>query len=393
MAVRVSCPSCNTTWTLPSLPGERRVTCPRCSDQFPLRHWEEIAEALPTPGLGSPPPVTAGRGRRLLAIGGVGLLGVVVGLVLLFNRDRTSPRAQLEPTTTTGAVTPAPQLVGVRYLPADANLIFAVQMGPILAYAQRTQQDPATLLQAAGLPTRFLATLNQLNLNLEQIDHIVGGTALGDGAFEVRLTLVLVLRGLLPDDDAFLQKLKARRQSGVKPRYDVELAGLPLTLARVSDVVWVFGFDARKDLQSVDRGESGLAGKHLAPSLQTILADQVPPTATAWLAAADELWAEKPGAKFLAELQGRKELLPLLSKGRAAMLAVCLTESPHLRLYLKAADEATGQQVRTYFQRQAATNPAIQFDGQGERVVVDLPIVPAKTMATLEQFLSDAMKK
>jgi hypothetical protein len=392
MAIRVSCPSCNTQVTLPTVPTDRRVDCPRCGDVFPLRHWEETTDdGVPRPARASPSQERPSRGRNRLALVGLGLAFLLLGVFLGWRADRSRSRPRpLTPVETSDRVRPATQLLGVGYLPADTNIAFALQMAPIRDYAQRTQQDPPALLAAAGIPARFLDTLNQVGLNLDQIDHVVGGTSLGDGAFAVRFTLVVVLRGVLPDDAEFLEKLKARRQPGIKPRYDVEVAGVPLSLARVSETVWVFGFDAQHDLAAVDR-DYGPGGRQLPPSLTALLAEQVPPTAAAWVATADERWADKPGAKVLAELLGRPEWLALVQKGRGGLLAVQLDEAPRLRLVLKTAEEATAQQVRKYFARRQEAVAAI--GGSGDLVTVELPVAPNQVWATLEQVLLDAVKK
>src|SRR5207248_4987942 len=41
MSVRLSCPSCNTGFALDALPADRRATCPRCGDVFPVRGGDE----------------------------------------------------------------------------------------------------------------------------------------------------------------------------------------------------------------------------------------------------------------------------------------------------------------------------------------------------------------
>src|SRR5262245_2390511 len=113
MAVRLSCPSCNTSFTLPTLPADRRATCPRCDDVFPVRSWEETADA------GSPPADTpraalrAPRSNRravLIALA-MGLVGLTVGLVVYYTRGGVRGKPRPEPTPA-AAVTPATQLAG-----------------------------------------------------------------------------------------------------------------------------------------------------------------------------------------------------------------------------------------------------------------------------------------
>lgn len=388
MPVRLCCPSCNTRFTVPDLPGDRRAVCPRCGDPFPVRTWEETEDDSLSPVATS---TLAGGSRAGLLVPAVILVVIAIGLVVFFSRDRMRGRP-VPGSEAAGGIKAATQLVGIGYLPADTNIAFAVQVQPVLAYADRTKQDARALLARAGVPNQFFDSLSKLDLTLEQMDHVAGGTSLGDKAFEVRFTLVLVLRASLPDDDEFLDKLKARRQPGSgKPRYDVELAGLPLTLAQVSETVWVFGFDAKKDLQAVDRDGYGPGGQQFAPSLTAMLTDQVPPTAAAWVATADERWAEKPVAKLAAQSPEAKDWLPVLAKGRAGVLAVSLDDPPRLRLFVRTTDEATGQQLRGYFQNKARDSG--QHGGTGEAAFLDLPFDPATTLTTVQQFLKDAGRK
>lgn len=388
MAFRLSCPSCNTSFTVPELPGDRRAACPRCGDVFPLRTWEETADASPT--LVVPSPEVGGLwSKQLLAIG-LALIVLTVGLLVYFNRDRLRGRPTPGPEAA-GTVKPATQLAGIGYLPADTNIAFAVQAGPVLAHAERTRQDPRGLLVRAGVPNQLFEALARLDLTLEQIDHLAGGTSLGDGPFEFRFTLVLVLRGALPDEDQFLQKLKARKHAGGKPRYDVELGGLPLTLARVSETVWVFGFDGKKDLQAVERDGFGPGGQQFTPSLTGMLVEQVPPAAAAWIATADERWAEKPATKIAAQFLDKKEWLSVLPQGRAGMLALSFNDAPRVRLHVKTTDEATGQQVRDYFKRKVSDK--MQLGGEGDTAFFEMPLSEGNALVTLQRFIADAVQK
>jgi hypothetical protein len=242
-----------------------------------------------------------------------------------------------------------------------------------------------------------LGTVADLGLTLPQIDHLAGGTFIGDGSFDPRLTLALVLRQPLADEDAFLKKLKAKKQPGGKARYDAELAGLFMTVARVSPTVWVFGLgfskEPRDNLEAVDRGGYELGGKQFRPWLAESIASRVPPDAAAWVAANDERWAEKLGVKFVVEtLLKKPEWMPVLSQGRAGLAAVSLGEEPRVRLYVKAADDATGQRVRDYF-KSLATDPKASHGGAGDSALYETAIDPATAYATLQKILSDAGKK
>ncbi len=185
--------------------------------------------------------------------------------------------------------------------------------------------------------------------------------------------------------------LKAKRQSGGKARFDVELGGLPMTLARVSSTVWVFGFDAKKDMEAVDVGGHGLGGKQFPPGLAEMIGQRMPPEAAAWIATNDEHWDDKPGVKLLVkDVLKKPEWLPTLAQGRAAMAALSFGDEPRVWLCVKTADEATGQRLRDYFKSKA--NDKSRHGGGGEFAQFDMPIDPANTYATLQQFLSEGKK-
>ncbi len=291
------------------------------------------------------------------------------------------------------SATPAPRLEGLAYLPPDANIVFAVQPGPVLAHAVRHGLDPDELLTRIGLPRPVIATVASLGLTWPQIDHIVGSTHVGNQALELRLTLVLALRQPLPDEDDFLNRMKARKLPGGKTRYETNLSGLPMTLARLSPTVWVFGYDMKKDLQSAENGERPAGGTHLPAGVLEMIRERVPPEAAAWLATNDERWGDKPGVKLILEaVLNRPEWLPLLRQGRAVLVALSFDDPPRLRLFVKAADELVGQRVREALARRA-TDERAWHGGAGELALFDTPIDPTVAYATIQQLLGEAMPK
>ncbi len=158
--------------------------------------------------------------------------------------------------------------------------------------------------------------------------------------------------------------------------------------------MWVFRLNAKKELEAVDREGYGAGGKQFAQPLAEMIAQRVPPDAAAWLATNDERWAEMSLIQILlGQMLGKKEGLTVLAKGRAVTAALSLEDPPRLRLFVKAADEATGQQVREYFAKKAAADDKARHGGAGELAFFDMPIDPAATFATLQQFLSDAGQK
>ena len=60
----------------------------------------------------------------------MGLVGLIAGLVIYHTRSGIRPDATPGPGTSISA-TPASDLIGLGYLPADASLAFAVQPGPV----------------------------------------------------------------------------------------------------------------------------------------------------------------------------------------------------------------------------------------------------------------------
>lgn len=324
-----------------------------------------------------------------------GLIGLGVALWMA-RIHPPMPQPNPESPRPEGAVASAVELAGLRYLPADTNIAFAAQPGAILAYATRTNQDARELILKAGIPAKVLDSLTTLGLTLAQIDSLVGGTFVGDRAVEIRLTLVLTLRTPPTDEDDFLRRLKAKNQPGGKGHHDVEFAGFPFTLGRVSPTVWVFGFDSKKDMEAVERGGYVAGGRQLAGGLQDMLSQQVPADAAAWIATNNERWAEKPGVKLLLEtetLLKKPEWLPTLAKGRAGMASLSFGDTPRIRLFVKASNAANGQQARNYFAERAATDAKIQHGGEGEAAFFEAPIDPATAFATLQKFLGDTTKK
>jgi hypothetical protein len=168
-----------------------------------------------------------------------------------------------------------------------------------------------------------------------------------------------------------------------------------MTVVRVSPTVWVFGLSLgatpAKNLDAVDRGyEPG--GKQFPAELAEMIATRVPPDAAAWLATNDERWAEKGGVKFLvATLLQKPDWMPSLAQGRAGLAAISLGDEPRVRLFVKTADDATGQRARDYF-RSLGTDKA-KVEGDGPTAWYDAPIDPATAYATLQTLLGAAGKK
>jgi hypothetical protein len=291
--------------------------------------------------------------------------------------------------------TGSPQnLEGMGFLPADSNIVFVLRPGAVQVYAAPTGRDARDLIVKAGVPPRVLDAITSFGFTLEQIEHVAGSTSVGNDAVEFRLTVAIVLRAPVTDEDEMLHKLKAKRRGSARDRWEVELSGIPMYLARVSPMVWVFGLDEKRDLEAVDRGGYRPGAKQFSPSLVGMIEERVPQDAAAWVATGDERWAEKPGVKFTVETVMKKpEWLATVARGRAGMAALTLGDPPRGHLFVRLVDEGTAKQTREFFKQHAGADERARHGGEGEFAVLEIPIDPTAAFTTLQQFLGDARKK
>ena len=389
MSVRVSCPYCNAGFALPEVPASGRADCPRCGERFPVRAADTTpgADAPGSPetaasnsgipySVPSTQPAAAKPGRRAGLVVLV-LAGLAAGLGVYLTRGTPTPTPEPDPPPDATAVPPL-SLRGLGYLPPGTNVAIAVRPGPVLEYAARTGRDPVELLTRAGVPASALGGLAKAGVTLQQIDHIAGGLAIPDAdGGELRFAVAVVLRRPPTDEDAFLDALRARRDGG---RYAVEVGGVPLSLAKASATDWVFALSGKD--------AAGTGGRELAPGLREAVDQKVPAEAAAWVATDAALWADKPAVRLAVGSFGRKEWLPLVEKGRAVAAALSLGEEPGVRLSIKSADAATGEQLRAYF-RAKATGVA---GGAGEWAEFGAPFDPAAGFGPFRAMLDDAGK-
>lgn len=408
MSVRLSCPSCNTAFSLDAIPANHRASCPRCGDVFPVRgvSTESEDKEQKTEDRGEPtaffpntnheiPKAGLSPLRAVLVALTLGLIGLAAGFAVYYTREKPKP-APPEPPPELITISPA-QLSGLGYLPAECNVLFAAQPGPILAYASRTHQDPRELLTRTGVPPQALAALDQIGLTLPQIDHIAGGVFIGDEGEELRLALVLVLKQPLANEDEFLNKLKAKPLAGKKSHWGIAIERVPVSpvLAKVSPTVWVFGLNER-DFSAVEKGGFGPGGTQFrgteSEGLRKMIAS-VPPDAAVWIVADDERdWTQKPLVKFVARSPEAKQWLPAIRDGRGGLLAVSLGEKPRMRLFVRTAESATAERVRTYFQARTADMESATTGGGGVFAMFDAPFDPPTSGKMLQRFLDDAKK-
>jgi hypothetical protein len=395
MALRVSCPYCNTGFTVPAIPPSGRVACPRCGDAFPVHSAEEdelgeVLEAAPAaPVEDARPTQTAQRKssfRIVVPAAIIAILAIAIGAGWYYFRD-SAPSGSPTSDPSTVAAAPA-SLQGLAFLPAESNILFALQVGPIIAYAERTNQDPRVLLTQAGIPTSAFIQLDRAGLPLQRIDQIIVGAHIPDAPDlgQLRLVMALILRSPLDDEEKFLEALAARPvpQAG-KERYDIEWSGYPLKLVKASPNAWIFGW-SDEDVVGVG---GGAPPTRLPAQLIETLAQQLPSDAAVWLATATENWAEKRSIRKLAEYGlVRRDWLPILAKGRALAAGMSLAEEPRLRLSVRCRDADTATQLRGYFQRKV-TEPGTRYGGEGDWAMFDTPVDPLQASRKLKGLLND----
>jgi hypothetical protein len=218
----------------------------------------------------------------------------------------------------------------LRHLPPDTGVAFAVQPGPLLAHAKRTDTDPQKLLADLGVPERAFQTLADLGLSLDRIDQLAGGLVLAADNAVPRFVLAVKLTGPAGD---LPEKLKAERVAA--GRYRANLGGLPGRLEE-RDGAWVF---ATSDAD-LDRPAGPVGGGHLPAGLRDTLG-QLSPAAFVWAATDAADWADRPTVKAAARLLKRPELPERLKPVRAAGVGLSLEPGLTAKLAVKAAgDEA-----------------------------------------------------
>ena len=401
MTVRVSCPYCNTGFNLPEVLPMGRATCPRCGEAFPVRAVDPDAADQPlspvpptalvhgSPSANAhsiprPTPPTKPNVARLVAL--VLLIVGVGSIVVYFTAGARRPSP--EPTVSPAATVSPLEFAGLAYLPPDANIVLAVRPGPVLAYAERTGQDPLAVLARAGIPASALATLDRLGVPLPVIDHLAAGIRVPEADLaDLRVAVALVLRQPLADEERFLSQTKARRSTkDGKTRYEAEFNGIPLKLAKASGTVWVFGWSDR----DLDPAETG--GKtQLSAGLRETIGEQVPTNAAGWVATDTARWADKPLVKFAISQFGKRDWLPVLEKGRAAAVGLTFDDPPRLRLFIRCGDTDTGEKLRAYFQTKASGN-GTHLGGTGDWATLDTPVASGGSLSMLKGFLDDVGK-
>jgi hypothetical protein len=303
------------------------------------------------------------------------MIAVAIVAILEIGKKNRPPQTEIGPVVPVDAVVIPPlELSALKHLPAKSNIVFAVQPGPLLHYAERTQRNPVDLLTKNGVPASVLGYLAKAGITLQQVDHFAGGIVIPDAGEEPRIAIVLVLHRPLPDENAFLNQLNAKTHG--KGRFEVQFDTVPIQMARISDTIRVFGL-SDKDLVS---------GK-LPEAFRDMIEARVPKDAAIWIAAAESRWSDK---QFL-NLFVKKDWHPVLAKGRSAALGLSFGESPSLHIAVQCDSSENGDKLRTYFKGKA-TGEHSQAGGADDWATLDLAVDPKTAFSTIKGFFDDAAR-
>lgn len=313
MTVRVSCPFCNTGFDVPATLPAGRVPCPRCGEAVAIRSADD--SGLPQPSLNGDgfhpaeplavlPPAPSGLKPVLLL--GATLFAVValgIGIWLAGFLKKADPAPPVEKPPTPGATWPPQTLKGLQYLPSDAKVVFAIQPGPMLQYAERTKQDANKVLADGGMPKAVFDWLTEAGIGPDQIDHVAVGVK-AEGLVPP-FAILLALREPLADEAKFLERLKARRNPD-KKLYTLHIAALiaDVSMVRVDATKYLFALREENLATATKPHEEGI--RHFRPELQESIR-KLSPSAFLWLATDAEDWKGNKTVEFLATVGMKQE--------------------------------------------------------------------------------------
>jgi hypothetical protein len=306
MTLRVSCPFCNTGFDVPATLPAARIPCPRCGEAVAVKVPD--GTGLPQPSLNGDgvhaarpvvmePPAAPSGLKPLLLLGAALFAVVVVGIGVWLSDfvKRPDPKPEQAKPGTPRATWPPQTLAGLRYLPSDSHLVFAVQPSPLLQYAERTTQDANKVLAEGGLPKPVFDWLNEAGITPDQIDHVAVGVKF-EGLVPP-FAVLLALRQPLDDEGKFLARLKAKRNPD-KNLYTLHIAALiaDVSLVKVDATKYLFAL-REEDLAPAKRPAEG--GTHFRKDLQDSI-QKLSPSSFFWLATDSHDWKANKTLEFLA---------------------------------------------------------------------------------------------
>ena len=325
----------------------------------------------------------------------MGLIGLIAGFGVYYLKGgiRTKPPPEPEPPPSVAA-TPATAARWAWLLAGrcDHRVLTSTRPGPGLRGAHEAgparsldRRRPAASRLRYGRAARALAA---------QIDHIAGGSQ-RRGVAASRSSWCCAARWTTRRSSS--SGSRRGRPNGPKQSLSgghFRSVQSDLTLARVSPTIWVFGLDAKKDFEAVDKGGYGPGGKQFASTLTEAIAG-------ARSARGGRLAGDRRGAL------GRQASGPVLARPvrREDRVVEGAREGPGGG---RGASRSMNRRVCASFSRSPTSEPRgrsgpisrsgprrneqVRHGGAGELAFLDVPIDPVKTFAVLRQLLSDAAK-
>lgn len=380
MTLRVACPYCNTGFDVPGAPGGH-MTCPRCGESVAVKAAEGSGVSAPSlngdgvhasaPAAEAPPAPSGLKPLALLAAALFTAVLIGIGVWLAgFLKPKDKPPEQVKPNAPR-PTWPPQTLAGLRYLPTDSQLVFAVQPSPLLQYAERTQQDPNKVMADGGLPKPVFDWLADAGIKPEQIDHVAVGVRFeGIPPFAVLLSL----REPLANEGQFYKGLKAKRDVD-KNLYRVPVGALEVSvgMVKVDDTKYLFAY-RDEDLALAKKPHDGVS--QFRPGLQESI-QKLSPAAFFWLATDTHDWKGNASLALLASVGMNKSDLwkqfdPTL---RATAIGLALDGELKVTAAVRYADNPTmAQRVKGWAEKTKESKG--ETFGEGEWAGVTVPLNP-----------------
>lgn len=356
-----SCPFCNAV-----VPTPTPEFCPRCEERLP----GGTATAVSNVAVKSASPLWFRIGFPLSCI--VSLVLLIVGLIVVNGGDSKTSVPSTKPSTSEFGPATVPPLgvVGLRYLPANSQIVAAVQTAPLATYAERLKTDPKQMLREAGLPEVFFESLANVGVTYEMVDHLVLGLSLPNDNAIPGVMVVVALKKAPADPNALVKQVVKEKVLSF------------LTPAIVNERFLVLVSDA-----SAMPHEPKPNVDHLAPGIRETIQNQISPAAVAWLATDTQSWHDRPAVKAAILAANRPELPALIARGRALALSFSLEPEFNVGLAVKCDSEETAKQLQNYLGIKGAGQPWLVGGTEGW-AAVDAAVPPKDIPALVKSLLA-----
>jgi hypothetical protein len=372
--VTTTCPYCNAFVPLQADAHDgQRVPCPRCGEIFPLRGTTGIQAPPGVATTVSAPPavVTGPRARvpwlkaprnRIVGLSILGVMLTMAGLGLAFalstksdrrHNDTAGPLRRKrplfpEPSDTATTATSPTQLVGLRHLPRETNLLLGVHLAEL-----RKSQAGRDLLSKpikAGKHDLVLADLFRwTGLEVEEIDHLVVGVRTDADLPRV----VVVARTLQPVDTARVRKTLDAKE-GAAPRAGMTTYSFRVPRSALQPDLWfaddrTLVFDLLGGLKEVpEKPHDDL--NFLTYEVRDALKDRVDPGALLWFAGGIADWdATAKQAWFVAATRFAgvdQDVIDRVKQLRVLAISVEVEPSGKAQAAIRGRDAAAAKAMR-----------------------------------------------